>query len=93
MRCKAWKPVKVGQVWSLQARVCAKSVLRAQRLSRLVCAGQHITVATIQDGQLQRTTMTAVPAPPPSAFIDSAGAGDELPASTAVALPLHASKA
>ena len=50
-------------------------------------------MATIQDGQLQRTTMTAVPAPPPSAFIDSVGAGEELSASTAVALPLHASTA
>ena len=37
--------------------------------------------------------MTAVPAPPPSVTIDRSGAGEGLSASTAVALPLHASTA
>ena len=37
--------------------------------------------------------MTAVPAPPPSVSIDRAGAGEGLSASTAVALPPHASRA
>ena len=73
-----------------RCRVGAQPVLCAQLLSILVCAGQHITVATIQNGQLQRTTMTTVPAPPPSVSIDSAGTGEVPSASTPSMLANHA---